>query len=299
MNMAVLGKGSAHGACSLLHAAALGYGASIALDLPITVRLLDKPSKREVDDGDNLLDSILHVWIEAGLPLPEGFQREELHWGVKSKVPKQQGLKSSSALCVAAFRALGDATGNEVSDVLAVELSGQAQIHAGVSLTGSIDDAWACATTGWKLVDPQAEVQSGVLLEGDGPNPDDWAIILILRGAREQRPTLEDFVPHTSAFQQALSALQNGQELVALTWNGRGMVATLGDAEGRKMTNDSFVNSARAAGLSGSGPALVVVVPSQQKPTIERIKSWYSMRHKNAEIIETRFLSSEYEQPDE
>ena len=65
------------------------------------------------------------------------------------------------------------------------------------------------------------------------------------------------------------------------------------------MTNDSFVNSARAAGLSGSGPALVVVVPSQQKPTIERIKSWYSMRHKNAEIIETRFLSSEYEQPDE
>ncbi len=297
--MAVLGKGSAHGACSLLHAAALGYGASIALDLSITVRLLDKPSKREVEDGDKLLDSILHVWTQAGLPLPEGFERDELHWGVKSNIPKQQGLKSSSALCIAAFRALGDSTTTQVSDVRAVELAGQAQIHAGVSLTGSIDDAWACATTGWKLVDPQAEVQSGVLLEGDGPNPEDWTIILILRGAREQRPTLEDFLPHTSAFQQALSALQNGQELVALTWNGRGMVATLGDSEGRKMTNDSFVNSARAAGLSGSGPALVVVVPSQQKPTIERIKSWYKMRHKDAEIIETRFLSTENEQVDE
>ena len=46
--MAVLGQGSAHGACSLLHAAGTGYGASIALDLPILVRVLDKKSKREV-----------------------------------------------------------------------------------------------------------------------------------------------------------------------------------------------------------------------------------------------------------
>ncbi|HJM55240.1 MAG TPA: hypothetical protein QGI72_03225 [Poseidonia sp.] len=293
--MGVLGKGSAHGACSLLHAAALGYGASIALDLTITVRLLDKPSKRDVVDEDNLLDSILQVWIETGLPLPEGFQKNELYWGVKSKIPQRQGLKSSSALCIAAFRALGNATETEVSDTLAVELSGRAQILAGVSMTGSIDDAWACATSGWKLVDPQAEVQSGVLLEGDGPNAEDWAIILVLRGPREKRPTFEDFLPHATAFQQALSAIQDGQELVALTWNGRGMVATLGDTEGRKMTNDSFVNSARAAGISGSGPALVIVVPSQQKPTIERIKSWYNMRYKDAEVIETRFLSSVHE----
>ena len=90
--MGVLGKGSAHGACSLLHAAALGYGASIALDLPMTVRLLDKPSKRDVHDHDDLFTSILQVWLDAGLELPEGFSRDELHWGVNSKVPQQQGL---------------------------------------------------------------------------------------------------------------------------------------------------------------------------------------------------------------
>ncbi|WP_338172415.1 hypothetical protein [Candidatus Poseidonia alphae] len=297
--MGVLGKGTAHGACSLLHAAALGYGASIALDLPMTVRLLDKKSKRDVHDHDNLFASILQVWMDAGLALPKGFTSEQLHWGVNSKIPPQQGLKSSSALCVAAFRALGEATEIEVSDELAVELSGHAQIAAGVSMTGSLDDAWACATKGWKLIDPQAEVQSGILLEGSGPNPSDWTIILVLRGARKHRPTFEDFVPHTAAFQQALSALQNNQELVALTWNGRGMVAVLGDTEGRKMTNDSFVNSARAAGVTGSGPALVIVVPSQQKPTIERIKSWYGIRYKDAEIIETAFLSSQNDGPEE
>ena len=64
------------------------------------------------------------------------------------------------------------------------------------------------------------------------------------------------------------------------------------------MANDSFMNSARAAGISGSGPALVIVVPSQQTPTLERIKSLYSMRYPDTEVIETRFLSRSIEPND-
>ena len=77
--MAVLGKGNAHGACSLLHAAALGYGANIALDLPMTVRLLDRPSKREVHDNDGVLKALLQAWMEAGYPLPQGIEADDLH----------------------------------------------------------------------------------------------------------------------------------------------------------------------------------------------------------------------------
>ena len=93
--MAVLGKGHAHGACSLLHAAGNGYGAAMALDLPVIVRLLDKPSKREVHDSDGVLPALLDAWVNGGHPLPEGFQREDLHWGIKSDVPRKQGLKLS------------------------------------------------------------------------------------------------------------------------------------------------------------------------------------------------------------
>ena len=53
--MAVIGTGQAHGACSLLHAAGTGYGAAISLDLPVIVKALDRPSKRELKDPDNLL----------------------------------------------------------------------------------------------------------------------------------------------------------------------------------------------------------------------------------------------------
>ena len=166
--MVVIGKGTAHGACSLLHAAALGYGAAIALDLPVTVRLLDRPSKRNVIDDDGVLDEIMNAWLNAGYPLPEGHQRADLHWGVNSKIPKKQGLKSSAATCVAALRALMQATETNLQPTEIVRLSAEAQLAAGVSITGSIDDAWACMTTGWKLVDVQAPIEDGVLIEDSG-----------------------------------------------------------------------------------------------------------------------------------
>ena len=288
--MAVLGKGNAHGACSLLHAAALGYGANIALDLPMTVRLLDRPSKREVHDDDGVLKSLLQAWIEAGHPLPDDFQAEELHWGVVSKIPRKQGLKSSAAACVAGLRALCAATDVNLEPHELVSLAAQAQMASGVSLTGSIDDAWACMEAGWKLVDVQAPIAEGVLMDEPGLDAEDWTVLLVLRGAREIMPTLDDFASQFTAFQQALAALQEKKPLVALTWNGRGTVAALKDIEGRKMANDSFMNSARAAGVSGSGPALVIVVPRQSGPTLERIKTWYSTRYPQAELIETSFL---------
>ena len=291
--MAVLGKGSAHGACSLLHAAALGYGACVALDLPITVRLLDRPSKRAVVDPDDVLHHLMEAWINEQHPLPEGFESDDLHWGVNSKIPAKQGLKSSAATCIAGLRALCDATDTALEPYELVHLAAQAQLAAGVSLTGSIDDAWGCMTPGWKLIDVQAPVSEGVLLENQGLSEDDWTVLLVLREPRTEQPNLEDFAPHLNAFQQAFEAIQAGNALVAMTWNGRGMAAVLRDIEGRKMTNDSFMNSARAAGISGSGPALVIVVPKQQQPTVERIKSWYTTRHKNVEIIETSFLSAD------
>ena len=291
--MAVLGKGNAHGACSLLHAAALGYGANIALDLPVTVRLLDRPSKRDVKDDDGVLASLLQAWVDDGRPLPEGFEVKDLHWGVSSKIPKKQGLKSSAAVCIAGLRALCAATDAMLEPHELVHLSAQAQLASGVSLTGSIDDAWACMEPGWKLIDVQSPIADGVLMDEPVLNPDDWTVLLVLRGPRETMPSLEDFASQVTAFQQALNALQERKPLVAMTWNGRGTVAALRDIQGRKMANDSFMNSARAAGVSGSGPALVIVVPRRLGATLERLKSWYSARFPEAEVIETSFLSKE------
>ena len=293
--MAVLGTGTANGGCSLLHAAGLGYGASLALDLPVKVRLLDKMPKRELLDPDGLLDAILTAWSNAGHALPDG----DLFWSVNSKIPPRQGLKSSSAVAVAAIKALCAATEVEIENADIIDIAANAQLAAGVSITGSYDDSWAALEGGWKLIDANAEdARSGLLLESQGPPTDDWKVILVLRGDREERPELEDFVYHQQAFNQALTALQEGKDLVALTWNGRGVIGALNDPTGRRFTNDAFVNGARAAGISGSGPAIAIFAPSISSPTIERLLRWYQ-KFDDVEIIETSVVNAKFDAVDE
>ena len=297
--MAILGSGEAHGACSLLHAAGTGYGSSIALDLPVAVRLLDKPSKRELKDPDGLLDAVLGVWTENGYDLPNELKPEELHWAIASKIPPKQGLKSSAAVSIAALRSLCDATEIDLETHRLVELSAQAQFQAGVSLTGSIDDSWACSTKGWKLIDINSDtIEEGVIIQGRGPESSDWTVLIMSRDKEKQPVTLEDFQPFFNDFQQALSAIQEGDLLNSITWNGRAVSGVLEDGEGRRMANDAFVNGARAAGISGSGPAVIIIIPSITPQTTKRIKSLFSTGKYSCTIIETTFLNSEDEEMD-
>ena len=294
--MAVLGAGKANGGCSLLHAAGLGYGASIGLDIPIAVRLLDKPSKRESNDPDGLLPAIVDAWLEAGFELPKKLEKDDLHWAVISKIPPRQGLKSSAATSIAALKALADATDTEVSDEMFVAMAAQAQISSGISITGSIDDAWACLKPGWKLIDPQADsIAEGVLFEGNGPSNDDWLVMVVCRGERTHRPQLEDFPPHGAAFQKALTALQEENELVAITWNGRAIVAVMNDVQGRKITNDAMLNGARAAGMSGSGNAIIVLAPKVSKPSCDRLRALFEKNKDIVKVIETSFITADTE----
>jgi shikimate kinase len=215
---------------------------------------------------------------------------------VQSTIPIAQGLKSSSALCVAAVRALCDATETqlELADIVAIAVD--AQLESGITLTGSVDDTWACATPGWKLIDAnQPDVRQGILLEGSGPKQEDWDVLIVSRGPREKRPSLEDFIPHQQHFIQALNALQEENELVALTMNGRGVIGATGDVKGRIMTNDALVNSARAAGITGSGTAIVIVVPKSLRGIMDRLKQWYEGKYPGVELIETNFLNPQNE----
>ena len=82
-----------------------------------------------------------------------------------------------------------------------------------------------------------------------------------MRGARVKRPKLEDFAYQQQAFTQALTALQEGRDLVALTWNGRGVIGALNDNTAKRLSNDAVMNGARAA----VGHLLTKVSPSGYK----------------------------------
>ena len=211
--MAVLGRGEGYGSVSLLHALGFGYGCSLGLDLKVRALLRDSPPRDEPDDPHGLLAAVLHTWQEAGLSIPE----EEIHWQIRSEIPAGIGLKSSAAVAVAAIRALCDATGIALENHQIVDLAGRSQLACGCSLTGSVDDAWAAIESGWKVVDPRLPAVEGVLLAGDFPNPEEWAVFIIDRGERTAEIDPNSFAMHQGQFVKALIALQQKQVLVAQT----------------------------------------------------------------------------------
>ena len=272
--MAVLGRGTAYGSCSLLHALGTGYGASLSLDLPAKVMLRDNPDRQEIVDPHGLLPAVESTWAEAGLPMPE----TEIHWMVRSEVPAGMGLKSSSAVSAAAVLALCDATETQLETSQVVELAVRAQLASGCTLTGSVDDTWAALTTGWKVVNPQVPIDQGVALEGEWPDSHEWAVFIVERGQRTVEINPESFARAQMNFQKALMAIQQGSLDNAMTENGRGVAFSTADQAGRKICNDLLVWGARCAGISGSGPSIVFMIPSVNEAAISRILDTLSSR---------------------
>ena len=133
-------------------------------------------------------------------------------------------------------------------------------------------------------------------MEGAGLNPDDWVVLIAAREPRNTRPQIEDFAPMFNEFEKALITLQQGELLNCLTINGRAMCSVTNDIQGRKIANDAFISGARSSGLSGSGPAVVIVVPSIVRSSADRIKSTLQRLMPADKIIETKFLAMDVDE---
>ncbi len=286
--MGVLGRGEGHGGISILHALGAGYGAAVSISLSTRVQLRDTPVKREPDDPHGLLLAVVETWSGAGLPMPDA---EELHWAVRSDIPSGRGLKSSAAMAVACIRALADATETSLENHQIVDLASSAQLACGCSFTGSVDDSWAAVEPGWKVVDPSRPAAEGVLMQGEIEDPDDWTILILDRGPRVIQPDPERFQAAAGQFQQAISAVEQQQIFNAMIHNGRAVATALGDGMGRKTCNDMGILGSRVSSISGSGPAIALIIPSSQESTVRRVKK--TLEPREWEILETTFHTGE------
>ena len=286
--MAVLGRGEGHGGVSILHALGAGYGSAASITLSTRVQLRDSPVKKEPEDPHGLLPAIVETWSSAGHPMP---QSEELHWAIRSDLPIGRGLKSSAALSVACIRALCDATETELENHQIVDLSSSAQLACGCSLTGSVDDSWAAVEPGWKVVDPSIPAADGVLMQGEMEGSEKWTILILNRGPRELQPDPERFQAAAGQFQQAISAVEQEQIFNAMIHNGRAVASALGDTSGRKTCNDMGILGCRVSTISGSGPSIVLILPTTQESSIRRV--YQTIEPRGWEILETAFRSSE------
>lgn len=278
--MTVLGRGSANGGVSVLHAAGLGKGCSIGIELSTEVSLVAGEAEVSSDEH-GILDSVMAVWIESGYPQPG-----DTGWRVSSEVPIGQGLKSSAALACAAAMALNEASWTALSDFDIVDIAVAAQRRAGCTITGSMDDAWAAISPGWKLVDPIQSSRDSVLLEGD--IDEGLTVLIALRGSRLAEVQSDSFSNQRKIFERAMASLSSGSVLSAMSANGMAVAAATGDDEALRICNSVIARGAIAAGVSGSGPAIAIVCYEQGVEQLTDFLTDSDMR-----VIHSRFIESE------
>jgi len=276
----VIGSGSANGAISILHALGTGRGCSVGIQLATEVQIVDKTL--EVDyDRHGLLDAIESCWRDEGLPMPR-----DIGWKIESTVPIGQGLKSSSALSCAAFRALNSCGWSGLSNSEIADLAAKAQLKSNCAITGSMDDNWASLESGWKLVDPSLGATDSIIIQGS--MDDSLSVLVCLRGKRLVEISPTSFSEHRPIFERSLASIMSGSALDALSSNGMAVSAATSDHEALRISNLCIASGAIASGVSGSGPAIAIVCFEEDTESISRIITGMGIS-----VIQTRFASSE------
>lgn len=268
--MKVHGIGHGCAGISFLHAAGCGKGCAVPIDLVTTVMLTDSPTPIPEDES-GLLGLLLEGWSARNLSLPIG----ELGWVVKSEIPIGMGLKSSTALLVAAQRALCDATQTNMSAAMCNNLLSSVQLAAGVSITEAIDDIivssdssipWLVAAT--DVADPLSEPVIVPMKE----------VFIVIRNQPKAEVNISEFHDRRDRFEDVVRMLRTDRPIEAFRLNGHLVAEALGDDEATHLCEDLEIETNCPAAITGSGPAIVVLADANQA---DKLTKFLDMRELN------------------
>ena len=262
------------GSATVINAISTGCGSAFGIKLYVTAEASLKSSKRIFKADRDVATTLMEICVDKVL---EKFNIETgIYIKTSSTLPVASGLSSSSAtsnaVVLATYQALvndGLIPLNSLNDADILNLAIDASLEAGVTITGAFDDASASFFGGLTIThNPRREIfHQGPLEEQN---------ILIYMPNRKS-PTAQSDVGRMKllspwvklAFQEALK----GNIYEALTLNGMLYSAALGFDAG--MALDALNSGALAAGLSGTGPSFVAIVPEENIGSVQEVWSSY------------------------
>jgi len=252
------GKGLSHGAGTIVNAIATGKGGAFGLDLrtEATVELdssgeiavqIEGFQGEDTELAERCVRNVLRKWAPK-----EDYGAQVV---TRSQIPISRGLKSSSAAANAVVLATLDALGMRADPLSAIKIGTRSAVEAKVSITGAFDDAYASLLGGVVLTDNSKErvVRTDRLPEGLR------AVIHVPQTQiRKQQLPLERMRALAPAVDAAFQKARRGQYAEAMIINTLSYTAALGLS--MEITFKALANGAFAAGLSGTGPATVMLV---------------------------------------
>jgi shikimate kinase len=256
-----------HGAATIINGIALGKGAAfgIALRTEAKLKLTNEPGIFEVtikgeekENPDLAKECVLEVLRKFNL---------ENEYGAKittnSNIPISRGLKSSSAASNAIVLAAFAALGREYSDMEVINLGIDASLLAKVTLTGAFDDA--CATYFGDVVVTN-NLTRDILTQY--PIEEDLLVIIHVpeRKIRKSEVNIQRLKGIRETLREAHDLAMKGDYKSAIRINGM----TYGGAMGlnTEIAKKAIEAGAVTAGISGTGPATVILVEPDKKDDI-------------------------------
>lgn len=247
--------GTSHGAITVINAMPCGIGATIGVDLETRADFRIGGESREVnivqdpsEDTSMARICIRKAYEHIGIPEPEGWTL-----GTDSEIPVSRGLKSSSTACNAILRAVMQETGTEMDPVDLIRLGVECAREAHVTVTGSFDDACGSGLGGLVMTDNRKDE---IIARAD-PGEYDVVIHVPRFKIRKTGLPLDRLHEVASELRKAIDiAMENPFE--AMTINGR-IISKASDVD-NSLAERAVAMGALGAGMSGSGPAIAIVV---------------------------------------
>jgi shikimate kinase len=270
LNVTVRSPGSA----TVINAISTGCGSAFGIGLHVTAEASLKSSKTVFKTEEDVDTALMEICVRNVLEkfnVDTGIQVQ-----TSSTLPVASGLSSSSAtsnaVVMATYHALVDdglVPDDSLNDFDIINRAIDASLEAGVTITGAFDDASASFFGGLTIThNPRREILH------TGPMEEENILIYM---PNRKSPTAQSDVARMKllapwvklAFQEAL----RGNIYHALTLNGILYSAALNfNAE---IALDALDSGALAAGLSGTGPSFVAIVPDNVLDRVQEAWSSY------------------------
>lgn len=248
------GRGRSYGAITVINAIPCGIGATIGVGLVTDSVFETEGNGRTVSIGNDPSedDRMARLCVSAaysamGIPEPEGWSL-----GISSQIPISRGLKSSSSACNSVLSAVFDAEGFDIGALEMVRTGVACARAAGVTVTGSFDDACGCHLGGFVMTDNREDR----LMMHRSVGRYDVVIHVPDAKIRKMGLPLEAILEHAPLVRGAISIAER-EPFRAMTMNGRAIASALG-LDGT-WANLALEHGALGAGVSGSGPAVAAV----------------------------------------
>jgi len=267
---------SALGAGTVINAIATLKGSAFGINLRTRaeVEIAEKGVTCEVADDPSVDTSLI---AECGRLVLQRFAPEiGVHIITRSEIPAASGLKSSSAAANATVLALTKALDVAIEPLDTIKLGVEAARRAGVTITGAFDDACASFLGGLVMTDnahdlllKRVEMQSDVIIHV--PQERAYSAKADVARARLLAPWVE----------MAFALADDGGYEKAMVLNGLLYCSAFGlSAEPLLRALEA---GARAASLSGTGPAYIALVDRTSARQVKR--AWQDFE---GSIITTR-----------